>query len=599
MFGSPLLIIDILVTVWVVLVFLGLFGFLPLLAHKQQSLPSLSSRLAGAFIRTVTIVTLGGWVWVKLGLFTWFTAVLLYILGLAVGWFYSQKWQCRQHLRNLGRRIAIATVDIFDLGVSRHQIWGWAALPWRWTKNPIHKRLSQLQWNFPQAMLAMVGAILVIGLSVLLRFEHPAIEFRFSHPDLYSQLLVTQQILARDLPHTSNVPVYPILGAFVSLVSGIHPVQVTDLLGAILGTILVMSVGYTIEKLTRNRSASLAATYSLGVYLFTWNGLISPRLPLSIQHWLGALQQNLDRGLIHQWAVGNLELGAIFVVLALGFSTHLFYPKQQQEAAINTICCILLVAIIAPNLLILVLCGGFGIIFSRSMALFTVSTAWVMLALLAAIPNGNLPWLSGLLSTLPIGLSLLVGMLFFAIANAARLVLANWSAAVCLTLFFAITINFSLPARANINYLEYDVSARKAVEINRLFPRYNWTISAPIEQLSQVYGRGWYIDLAQFVEKYRDRVDRSDFYFPIKTPLFVFAEKQPFGVDKPEIAVTYSVLADPTYRHYRSPGGRAHLAQATLDLCDRYRQHHPDSRIYYEDDRLKIYQFLPDPNLKT
>jgi hypothetical protein len=593
--NQQLLILDLLAAVWVLLVFLGLFGLLPLFAHPQKLLPSLSSRLAGAFVRTMTIVLIASILWVKLGLFTWFTAVLSYTLGLMWGWLYSHQWQFRTEVKRIGDKIAIATVDIFDRGLSLTQFIHWTSLPWQWLKDLLQNRFSQLKWNAPQLLIAGVGTMTIVGLTLLLRFEYPVMEFRYTHPDIYGQLLIAQQILARDIPQTDYFPVYSSLCAFVSVLSGSHPVRVTSILGAILGTILVLSVGYTIKSLTKDRASALAATYSLGVYLFTWDAGISPRLPLFVQQWLGVLQDHLNRGLIRQWAVGNLELGAIFVVLAVGFSTHLFRSKQRREALINTICCIFLVAITAPSLLVLLLFGGFGIIFGRAMALFTISTGWVMLALLAAIPNGNLSSLTGLLATLPVGLSLLMGMLFFAISNVGRLLLAKWSAAVCLTLLLSITINFFLPGNPQITYLEYDATARKTVEISRIFPQKNWTIAAPIEQLSQVYGRGWYLDLAEFVAKYHDRVSQPNFYFPIKTPLFVFAEKQPFGSEKPEVAVSYSVLSDPTYQNYRSPGGRSKLARQTIELCDRYRQNHPSSKIYYEDDRLRIYHFLPNP----
>ena len=550
-------------------------------------------------MRTVAVVMITSAIWVKLSLFTWLTAVLSYILGLAWGWLYSHKWQFRTEVQRTGQKIAIATVDIFDRGLSTSQVLHWTSLPWQWLKNLFQNRLSQLKWNVPQVVLAAVGTITIFGLTLLLRFEHPMIEFRYTHPDTYSQLLVTQQILARDLPTLDHLSAYSSLCAFLSLVTGIHPVRVTHMMGAILGTILVMSVGYTVKSLTKDRASALAATYSLGVYLFTWNVGISPRLPLPIQQWLGVLQEQLNQGLIRQWAVSNLEVGAIFVVLALGCSTQLFRSKQRREGLINTTCCVLLVTIFAPSLLILLLFGGFGILFGRSMALFTTSMAWVMLALLATIPNGNLSGLTGLLATLPIGLSLLVGMLFLAIATGGRLLLANWSAAVCLTLFLAITINFCLPSSAQINYLEYDAAARKTVEISRLFPQHHWTIAAPIEQLSQVYGRGWYIDLAEFVSQYQDRVTQPNFYFPIKTPLFVLAEKKPFGADKPEVSVTYSVLSDPTYRHYRSSEGREKLALSTIKLCDLYRQNHPNSRIYYEDEVIRIYHFFPQSDNRS
>ena len=325
--------------------------------------------------------------------------------------------------------------------------------------------------------------------------------------------------------------------------------------------------------------------------LFTWQLSISTQLPLSIQQCLSVIRDALDRGLIRSWAVGEAELGALFVILAIGCSTQIARAGQRIDAIVNTLCCVLLVAAIAPDLLMLLLFAGFGGIFGRQMALFTISIAWTVLGVLAALPGANFQHLNSILIVLPIGLSFLVGLLFIAIAAVGRLLLASWSAPLCLTIFMAITLNFCLPPVPVIDYLEYDATARKAVEISHLFPHHQWTLVAPIEQLSQVYGRGWYEDVAQFTTKYQDRVAAPSFRFPHQTTLLVITEKRPFIIDKPEYPVPYSVLVDPTYRHYRSPSGRTKLAATTLQLCETYRRNHPDSRIYYENDRLRIYQF--------
>lgn len=547
-------------------------------------------------------IAIGSIIWTKLGLFTWLIAVLIYLTGLGIGWLSSHKWQYRVKFEQIGQQIAIATIDIFDRGLSISQLRGWLLLPFKALTRSVQSRPSQRlnpRWSLPLAILTTVGMIAILGLTVWLRFEHPLTEFRFSTPDTYGQLLIAQQILARDLPTVSYLPIFSSLAAFLTAMSGIHPVQVIHLLGAIVGTLLVLSVGYTTNCLTKNGAAALATSYSLGAYLFTWNLPISERLPLDIQNCLGMIRDTLNAGLIRSWAVGELELGALFVILAIGSSTHIARPAQRQAAMINTFCCIVLVAVIAPSLLILLLFAGLGLIFGRQMAMFSISMAWPMLAVLAAIPDRNFSLFKGVLITLPIGLSLTVGLVFVAIAAAGRLLLANWSAPICLTVFIAITLNFALPSPPQLDYLEYDASARKAVEISRLFPSQQWTIVAPIEQLAQIYGRGWYEDAAQFTAKYQGQVGNPSFRFPQPTSLFVFVEKQPFTTDKPEYPVLYSVLIDPTYRNYRSPSGRTQLAAAMLKLCETYRQqHHPlDSRIYYEDDRLRIYQFVPHPRL--
>jgi hypothetical protein len=579
--------------IWVILVFLMLFGILPLFAFPQSSLPSLSSRLLGGFVRILTIVTIGTSIWAKLGLFTWITAMMVYIVGMGIGWLHANQWQFTRAWQELKQKIALATVDIFDRGVSRQQFKEWLLLPGNVGVKIVRARLQQLQWSGPQFTIAIVPTIAILGVAILLRFEHPWTEYRYTHPDTYQQLLLTQQILTRNLPPSNDSPVFANLAAFLSVMSGIEAPRTVAILGAILGTIAVLSVGYAIKNLTKSGAAALAATYSLGIYLFTLNLPISNSWPPVWQGWVSILQDRLNDGLVRQWSISSLEFGAIVFILGLGFSTHLNKSRQRVEGMINTLACIALLTLTAPSLLILVPIAGFGIVFGRQMALFVVSIAWTLLALLAAIPDRSLPGLSGLLTTLPFGLALLFGTLFFGVATAMRLLIVDWAAAVCLTLLIAVTLNFFLPPPPKLTYLEYEISARKASEIGNFFPFQGWTIAAPVEQLAQVYGRGWYIDLAEFVDKYGNSVNKPGFQFPIKTPLFVFVENIPFGNDRPESIVPYSTLADPTYRNYRSISGRTKLLNNARDLCDTYLSYHPQDRIYYQDDRLKIYQFNP------
>jgi hypothetical protein len=112
-----------------------------------------------------------------------------------------------------------------------------------------------------------------------------------------------------------------------------------------------------------------------------------------------------------------------------------------------------------------------------------------------------------------------------------------------------------------------------------------------VEQLAETFGSGAYEDLAQFVEKYRGRVLGQKFrYQEVQEDLFIYVEKRPFQIFSREPAtVPFSVLADPTYRNYRSPGGRGSLEAAALQLCENYRQHHSDINIFFENEDLRIY----------
>jgi hypothetical protein len=162
-----------------------------------------------------------------------------------------------------------------------------------------------------------------------------------------------------------------------------------------------------------------------------------------------------------------------------------------------------------------------------------------------------------------------------------------------LVLIFALSVNFLLPAPVDRIDLEYEMAARKAVELNAHYSAKRWMVVAPIEQLSETYGEAWYEDLANFVNRYASQVEQPEFTFPYSVPdLFVFIEKVPFKTFAVEpTAITGVSSLDPIYLNYRSLAGRAGLQLRGLQLCEQYRRLHPETAIEYEDDHLRIYHF--------
>jgi hypothetical protein len=153
-------------------------------------------------------------------------------------------------------------------------------------------------------------------------------------------------------------------------------------------------------------------------------------------------------------------------------------------------------------------------------------------------------------------------------------------------------IALAAPKAASANYVEYDAAARAALDISTRFPKYRWMIVAPIEEWALTYGRGWHLNLHEFVEDVGPRV--SDAYqLPYKIDdVFVFVETRPFATFENEpLDVPFKTLVDPVYRHYRSSAGRASLEFAAYKLCERLRATDPRSSVYFEDGRLKIYRF--------
>jgi hypothetical protein len=345
--------------------------------------------------------------------------------------------------------------------------------------------------------------------------------------------------------------------------------------------------------ISQNRTAVIGAMYSLGAYLFTLNIEIPNFAPNWLQQWLTTVTESLNSSLIRQSTGGDLEIGAMFLVLGLGRAWEASRNKHSRVALIDTVCCLVIVAMIKPTLLILALLGGISFIGGGRLALTVVTLSWIVLALVFALPENPWGWESTFLVTLPVGLSWLWGLLLIFISWLLSFIFGLWSEILCLILMLAIAINFLFPLPAKISYLEYDMAARKTLELRLRFPLKRWVIVAPIEQLAESYGAGWYEDLGLFVEKYSAKISKTNFRFHYSVPnIFVFVEKRPLmtGLNESQL-LPYSVLSDPTYRYYRSSTGRASLQFTALQMCETYRHlHEKDVAIYYEDNDLRIYQ---------
>jgi hypothetical protein len=225
-----------------------------------------------------------------------------------------------------------------------------------------------------------------------------------------------------------------------------------------------------------------------------------------------------------------------------------------------------------------------------------VAIAWIVLALGATQPV--LPeWLQPALITLPIALSWLCGVGFVILKQGFQWIFRAGSQTVSAILVIALAINFLLPPVPDLTYLEYDIAARETLALNTRFTARRWMLIAPPEQLSQTLGDGWYSDLAEFVDRYGNRVKRPFFNLPFSVPdIFVFVEKRAFQTFAVEPSTVPAATAfDPVYVNYRALAGRSSLQFAALDLCETYRQTHPDTTIEYEDDTLRVYHFkLPE-----
>jgi hypothetical protein len=599
--NNPTLFIDLLLAIWILLVSSVALVLLPSWVLRTDRHLSPWQRAAHGFIRMLCLVILGTLLWARLGLFTWFTALLTYSLSLFVIWLFGNNRHPQHKLQSLSQNILALVIDLYDRGISLKRI-----------GSSIDKNIRQFRRSFKSQIRSSASAVSALALilaalfTLYLRFNHPLSEFRFSLSDSYNQLLATQQILSRDValfdaPNIAifRVPVLAAIVSFLSVIAGVDAIHAQHFTMAIVGCWLVVALGYCLFELTASLAASAVGVLGLGAYLFTWTWPLPAILPERIQQWLNTIISALNLGWVRQWNPNEVEVAALFLLLGLGAAAQISKNSRRLDGWISAICCWLVVSISAPQMLILLLAGGFGMILGRRVALFAVAITWLALALLSAIPDRQLFVDPLFLRTLPIDLSLLWAMLFVLSATALQGLLGIWTESVGLIVIFAVSINLFWPGNMTIDHVEYDVAARKTAEISMIFPYKNWTLVAPGEQLAQSYRQGWYEDLSKFVASYQGKVQKPAFRIPIRTAnIFVMVEKRPFGADRPEVEVPYSTLNDPFYQNYRSPQGRSRLQKAAMELCITYAQNHPDSRTYYEDAVIKIFQFsgLPPSN---
>jgi hypothetical protein len=575
------LFLDVMTAVWVAIVFIAVFFWLPGLRGDRADKKPGDERLASSWTCMVLVSLVAVSSLSALRLFSWFSLVCFLGGYFLFSWWWRDRSKAIERLKTLFQNSIAALLDWLDRGLSV-DFTKIISLSKQFAQNKLNL-LNFIPTAIANNKLTFAAFSVILTFAILLRFEHPIWQLRLGNPENYSTLLTTRQILAREQLPFNQIPVISALAAVISLLGGIDAMQVVRFLSPLIGIVLVFSIGYTVLTLTQNRTAALAASFCIGAYLFTWQWG-TPNLPNQWQQWLRVITDNLNAAQIRQWAGGDLELGATFALLAIA---------RPRRPSIELFCRLVIVAIAATPLIIFPLLAVITLMAGRILTLAVVAIAWTVLGAIAALPDNPLPWGQSFLLTLPIGLSLLAGLLFFGIVQLLRLLIGKWADFACLTLIFAIAVNFFLPLPPSINYLEYDLAARKTLELRSL-PLKSWAIAAPVEQLAQSYGAGWYEDLALFVDKYADDVTKPGFEFPYSVPhLFIFVEKKPFIASAFQFEkVPNILLTDPTYRYYRSAAGRSSLQYEALQLCEAYARTHSNISIDYEDNELRIYHIL-------
>jgi hypothetical protein len=585
------LLLDSITALWITgLSVLLLIGVPDKMLFQPKSL-TFSDRIIESLAKSVLLLVTGVLVLSKLSLFNWFTLVFWYISGLFVFQLIQDRQKTLEQMQLLWHSSLYILFDILDQQIS------WLSVQKEVRSHLIswQKRVFQPGYQNQRVrsefLPTLVALTIILSFTLILRYEHPLLEARFSHPDSYQTLLTTRQILAGGAFTGNTPPVFASVAAVLALLGAVDPMQVVRFLSPLLGVALVVTIGYGMYALMRNGVAALVSMLSLGTYWFTCTWGIPDHLPFWLQQYLGILITQLNADLIRQWTGTDPELGALFLILAIIQLNRGLY-QRYRSAWIGAGCCSAIVALAAPQLLLLAVIGNLGLVISQRWTLGMIALGWLSLGLLAPLLNPS-QLLQPFLITLPIALSLLCGYVFALLSRPFQLIWGDLTSSIGLILIFAIVVNFLLPFSPNITYLEYDIVARETLALNSRFSAKQWMLIAPTEQLSETYGEAWYGDLAEFVDTYADQAQQPDFRFPFSIPdLFVFVEKHPFKTFQIEPSnISGESAFDPVYRNYRTLAGRSSLQFDAMELCEAYRQTHLDSSIEYEDNVLKVYHF--------
>ncbi|KAF0248780.1 MAG: hypothetical protein FD167_1815 [bacterium] len=301
---------------------------------------------------------------------------------------------------------------------------------------------------------------------------------------------------------------------------------------------------------------------------------------------------------------GENILTCIFLLLAINFWNQLVKEGRGvnfKRTLVNTLISLTLVGLSSPLLLLPAFLTMVILILLPSLGLLIFSISLITLTLFVEINQARFSTALELKFVLPIAITLFCIAFCQFLIYCTRFIVNRYAELIVIVIVLVLVIATSivfLPRQPDFQYLEYDISARKTLEITQQFPKKQWLVVAPVEQLAISYGYGWYEDLAVFVNKYQEEVKDAQFNFLYPLDTFIFVEKKPFVVfDQEPQYVPFSTLNDLTYKNYRSPAGRASLEQQAIILCETYRQFHPEMKVYYEDDVLRIY-FIPkkDPS---
>ena len=462
-----------------------------------------------------------------------------YLLWPICRWVFGHRHSLAAEVVAVTRRAALAVAIKFERGAGlENEIRGSiATMPRRLggDSETLHELASP----------AAAVVVMAVGVTVMPKLVVALANMRLATPEAYSELLIAQRLFAGDLPWQQPSVAAGVTTA-LSVISAIAPVHLVRLLTPVAAGIALLLMAALLRTMTASRAPAVVAALAGAVFATGVSATLAD------------------------------AAGAAVLLLTIYFLHQVIVQSQYRGEAVV---CAILLFLSAPALLIVAAAAAAATLLMPSATLLAAGASWVVVA--AMLPAGA-----------PFGWALLAaGAVHLAEQRfefARPPIRTAFAAAVA-----ALALAVMIPRASAAHYVEYDAAARQTLRIAGEFPKYKWLIAAPVEEWPLSYGRGWHMNLHEFVEDVAPRIDDETFHLPYQVDeLFVFVETRPFATFAAEPEdVPFSALIDPVYRHYRSPAGRASLQYAALKLCERLRERQVPSSIFYEDGRLKIYRF--------
>lgn len=569
---------------WVLFVFCLLFFWLPkkLLSKKENFL----THLISGYLYTTLVIFLGVHLLIYLNILNWVTLLLCYLFWPFVIWFRNTFWQTQTSISSYLASKFLQLLDLVEFSSFTKTFPEHLKTKSKRIYLNLFTKLGKFNFSNPNTTLAVLAIAILLGFILIFRFSQPLQQLRFARSDSYQTLLESWQIL---LGEPSKITFYSSIVASLSSLAAINPLQTIRFFSPILAIFLVFTLALTVWQLTSQKSIGLIVSYILGAYTFSFP--IDKKIT-NPPSFLAIINDYLEKSMVYQMFGEETTLAVIFALFAIISWCQVIERRQNltfKQNLVNSLICLLLLTLTFPLLLIPTLLTMAILLIYRPLALLIFSFSLASLVILPIIKEPTQILSKELIFILPIALTLFVATVC-QLTNYFLLFFINKYNALILVLFSIIVASLFLPFAPKLQYLEYDITARKTLEISEQYPKKQWLIVAPVEQLASSYGQGWYQDLAEFVEKNQEKAANPDFYLSSPLETFIFVEKKPFTVfDSEPLSVPFATLTDPTYRYYRSSAGRASLEQQALTLCETYRKLHPETKIYYEDEVLRIY----------